>query len=251
MRAVLNLLLGSSPDQIPLALFRGGVDGAWYDPSDINTLFKDVAGTTPVTADGDAVARVNDKSGNGHNLLQSSAALRPLYRTAGGLSWLELDGVDDTLSTSTIFLTLQVPSYIAACFSKAAENALSVMAVFKDASNHHRIINQSTLSRMTASIRSTAHAAATIVSAGGAFPISAVQVADTLALPGINDIAINNGAPATVANAWAPTDTVAGCSITLGPAGQNFYGGIVLLADPSSKRASICKYLGALGGIIV
>ncbi|MER9901593.1 hypothetical protein [Mesorhizobium sp. M0130] len=232
-------------------MFGGGVDGAWYDPSDLSTLFKDVAGATPVTAAGDAVARVNDKSGNGHNLLQSSAGLRPIYRTSGGLSWLEFDGVDDTMSTSTIFLTLQVPSYIAACFSKGAENALSVFAVFKDASNYHRVINQSTSSRMTAAIRSTARSLATITSAGSSFPISTIKVADTLAVAGGNDIAINNGTPVTVANSWVATDTVAGCSITVGPAQLNFYGGIVSLSDASSKRSDVCKYLGALGGIAI
>lgn len=73
---------------------------AWYDPSDISTLFQDVAGTTPVTADGDPVARVNDKSGNSHNLLQATSSKRPIYKTSGGLSWLLFDGVDDILSAT-------------------------------------------------------------------------------------------------------------------------------------------------------
>lgn len=73
---------------------------AWYDPSDLTTLFQDTAGTTPVTVDGDPVARVNDKSGNGYNLLQSNASKRPLYKTSGGLKWLLFDGVDDILSAA-------------------------------------------------------------------------------------------------------------------------------------------------------
>jgi hypothetical protein len=36
---------------IPSELFSGGlIDGAWFDPSDLSTLFQDAAGTTPVTA---------------------------------------------------------------------------------------------------------------------------------------------------------------------------------------------------------
>mgnify|MGYP007005598344 CR=1 FL=1 len=73
---------------------------AWYDVSDVATLFKDTAGTTPVTADGDAVARVNDKSGNGYNLLQATASKRPIYKISGGYSWLLFDGVDDYLQAS-------------------------------------------------------------------------------------------------------------------------------------------------------
>lgn len=74
---------------------------AWYDPSDLSTLWKDTAGTTPVTADGDAVARIDDKSGNGRHLLQATSGKRPLYKTSGGLSWLQFDGSDDHLVTAS------------------------------------------------------------------------------------------------------------------------------------------------------
>ncbi|PJK29972.1 hypothetical protein [Minwuia thermotolerans] len=43
-------------------LFAGGEEGAWYDPSDLSTLFQDSVGTTPVTADGDPVGLMLDKS---------------------------------------------------------------------------------------------------------------------------------------------------------------------------------------------
>ncbi len=46
----------------PLDLFAGGKQGAWYDPSDKTTLFQDVAGTVPVTKDGDPVGLMLDKS---------------------------------------------------------------------------------------------------------------------------------------------------------------------------------------------
>jgi hypothetical protein len=46
----------------PLALFAAGEQGAWYDPSDLTTLFQDGAGTTPVTAVEQPVRLMLDKS---------------------------------------------------------------------------------------------------------------------------------------------------------------------------------------------
>jgi hypothetical protein len=82
----------------PLSLFKNNEQGAWYDPSDISTLFQDAAGSTPVTSDGDPVGYMGDKSGNGHHATQSISASRPIYKTDGTLHWLQFDGVDDNLS---------------------------------------------------------------------------------------------------------------------------------------------------------
>ena len=46
----------------PAALFSAGEQGVWYDPSDLSTLFQDSAGTTPVTAVGQPVGFLGDKS---------------------------------------------------------------------------------------------------------------------------------------------------------------------------------------------
>ena len=46
----------------PVALFANGEVGVWYDPSDLTTLFTDSAGTTPVTAPGQTVGLMLDKS---------------------------------------------------------------------------------------------------------------------------------------------------------------------------------------------
>lgn len=45
----------------PISLFSLGEQGAWYDPSDLSTLFQDSAGTTPVTAVGQPVGLMLDK----------------------------------------------------------------------------------------------------------------------------------------------------------------------------------------------
>jgi hypothetical protein len=46
----------------PADLFSAGEQGAWYDPSDLSTLFTDSAGTTPVTAVEQFVGLMLDKS---------------------------------------------------------------------------------------------------------------------------------------------------------------------------------------------
>lgn len=84
----------------PADLFVGGFAGMWFDPSNMSTLFQDTAGTVPVTADGQSVARINDLSGNGNHLIQATAAARPLFKTSGGLNWLLFDGVDDAMQVS-------------------------------------------------------------------------------------------------------------------------------------------------------
>lgn len=77
-------------------LFINGEQGVWYDPSDKSTLFQDVAGTVPVTKDGDPVALMRDKSGNGNHAKQTVSASRPVYKTDGFLHWLAFDGIDDS-----------------------------------------------------------------------------------------------------------------------------------------------------------
>ena len=80
------------------SLFYAGEAGAWYDPSDLSTLFQDSAGTTPVVNDGDPVGMMRDKSGNGNHIVQATAAARPIFHTSGGKYWIEADGVDDRMA---------------------------------------------------------------------------------------------------------------------------------------------------------
>lgn len=60
------------------AMFSRGEPGAWYDPSDLSTLFQDAAGTTPVTAVEQPVGRILDKSGRGNHATQSTTTKRPV-----------------------------------------------------------------------------------------------------------------------------------------------------------------------------
>lgn len=87
---------------------------AWYDPTDAATLFQDAAMTTPVTADGDPVGAVMDKSGNDYHLTQSSVSQRPTYRTSDGVSWIESDGADDIMSGALTNLGADPDVYLTA-----------------------------------------------------------------------------------------------------------------------------------------
>ena len=60
-------------------LFSASEPGAWYDPSDMSTLFQDSAGTVPVTAVEQLVGRILDKSGRGNHATQATTPKRPIY----------------------------------------------------------------------------------------------------------------------------------------------------------------------------
>lgn len=91
----------------PATLFQAGQAGAWYDPSDLSTLWQDTAATVPVTAAGQSVARVDDKSGNGKHLTQGTAANCPIFQVDGSAHpYLLFDGLAHFLSAS---LSLSFP----------------------------------------------------------------------------------------------------------------------------------------------
>jgi len=102
-------------DTNPLALIIGNTDevvghNISFDNVSIRrigeaTMFQDSAGTTPVTTDGDPVGKILDKSGRGNHASQATAAKRPLYKTSGGLHWLQFDGVDDRVSSASLDLS--------------------------------------------------------------------------------------------------------------------------------------------------
>jgi hypothetical protein len=56
---------------------------AWYDPSDLTTMFQDSAKTTPVTAAGQNVCAINDKSGAGLHLTQATVGSCPVLTLDG------------------------------------------------------------------------------------------------------------------------------------------------------------------------
>ena len=88
-------LLSSSAGFTLESLFANGEQGAWYDPSDLSTLFTDTAGTTQATV-GDDVARNDDKSDNDNHATQPVLAKRLLLQQDGSY-YLDPDLVDDEM----------------------------------------------------------------------------------------------------------------------------------------------------------
>ena len=102
----------------PLELFTGGKQGVWLDSCDLTTMFQDAAGTIPVTANGDPVGLIKDKSGNGNHATQTLSAARPVYKETPFR--LSVDKVDDALTinfikriigTMTIASTTSIATY--------------------------------------------------------------------------------------------------------------------------------------------
>lgn len=75
---------------------------AWYDASDITTLWQDDGRTTQVSADDDAIGAWDDKSGNGEHVTQATAANRPTYKTGivNSLPVVRCDGTNDKFTAS-------------------------------------------------------------------------------------------------------------------------------------------------------
>ena len=93
----------------PASLFAASEPGAWYDPSDLTTLFQDSAGATPVTTAGQTVGKMLDKSGRGNHATQATLAQRPTYGinpitgTRNLLTFTEqLDNAAWTLTAATV-----------------------------------------------------------------------------------------------------------------------------------------------------
>ena len=93
MKAITDLSIISAPHWGRHGWHRGwlfgcGAQGAWFDPFDLATLHQDIARTLPVASDGDPVALMRDKSGNGNHASQPVTAARPTWRSDGNSAWL-------------------------------------------------------------------------------------------------------------------------------------------------------------------
>lgn len=103
-------ILGSSSQnltQLIKSIFATGEQGFAYNPNDLTTLYQDAAGTIPVTAAGQPVGLMKDKSGRNNHASQTVSASRPILQrnATTGAYYLAFDGVDDFLQTNSIDFT--------------------------------------------------------------------------------------------------------------------------------------------------
>ncbi|MDN5621575.1 MAG: hypothetical protein L0G96_00460 [Acinetobacter sp.] len=88
---------GNTPtfDQQILKLFSNGEQGFFYDPNDLSTMYQDAGGTVPVTAAGQAVGLILDKSKGlalGSNLIPNGSFSSDTA-WGKGAGWTIADGV--------------------------------------------------------------------------------------------------------------------------------------------------------------
>jgi hypothetical protein len=92
----------------------GGISISRFNPTSINGLqlwldattglFDATSGGSPVTTDGDTVARWEDQSGSGYHVTQATLANRPVLKTGirNSKNAIRFDGSDDTLVSANI-----------------------------------------------------------------------------------------------------------------------------------------------------
>lgn len=109
----------------PASLFAGGVAGAWFDPSDLSSMYEGRTGTTPVSIGG-LVGQILDKSGNGnHAVAASNSSRATLRQAASGHLYLDFDGLDDCYLTPSIASAAQ-ETYAAGITRRSGTNTVHV-----------------------------------------------------------------------------------------------------------------------------
>lgn len=120
------------------SLFAGGDEGILFDrlnPGD-GFIFQDSALTTPVTAAGQPVGGIVDRSGNGNDALQATAGFRPLLQQDSNGNWyLDFDGTDDFLSSANIDLSATDELSIFAAVRKDSDAAVGVVTNLNSINN--------------------------------------------------------------------------------------------------------------------
>ncbi len=101
-------------------LFAASEPGAWYDPSDMSTLFQDSAGTVPVTAVEQPVGRILDKSGRGNHATQATTTKRPVYSRRVNLLLATATLATQSMTTTAAAYTLALSGAGSVTLSGAA-----------------------------------------------------------------------------------------------------------------------------------
>lgn len=88
------------PDAVPWyqSLFANGENGFLALFNTIADMAQSADGSTPVTASGQPVGRVQDKSPNARHGVQATVANKPTYTESGNQKFLQLDGATDRIA---------------------------------------------------------------------------------------------------------------------------------------------------------
>lgn len=225
----------------PAGLFAGGEVGCWYDPSDLASMFQDVAGTLPAVVDA-PVARINDKSGGLRHAFVSATSARPMLRRDGARFYLEFDGIDDYLRA--IFTIANPFTRISAIRQITWADQDRIFGAAATISNGELI--QRTASPQIALLTSTSSAAAN--NTGAPIGVDAV-VSEHFSAAG-QTLAINNNNPTTAgAGTGAPGGVTLGASrFNTNNANIRFYGTVMIARDLTGDETLNARYFVAEKG---
>jgi hypothetical protein len=217
---------------------------AWYDPSDLTTLWKDTAGTVPVTADGDIVLRMDDKSGNGRNM--TVAVNGPVYKDQSGLKYLLFDGTNDQLVSAAI--SVSSPFIRSTGLKQVSWTGSDVIWDMRAGGGSQGFLLGQFGSTPALQMYDGGFGATTN---GAAIGVSAV-VRELWTPASGTSITINNGTPVT--NALNSSGTSNGWTLGTDTNSANasnvqFFGAVFLTG--TTPNSQVDTYLGAKGGIVI
>lgn len=236
----------------PLSLFSLGEPGGWYDPNDLTTLFQDDAGTIPVTAPGQVVGRMLDKSGHGLHMIQATEANKPTYGVdALGHGYLQTDGVDDVMNTlaNMDFTTTNKATFCVGAYKQSDAVVGSILELSVAANANLRtfgMITPNSVNTPSAAVRSSGSVGFPSAISQPNYPAPMAQV-----LTGLTDISIPqsiiriNGAQAGVNNANQGTGNYGSFPLYIlrrgtgaNPFNGRFYGAIVRGAASTPQQVA-------------
>lgn len=215
---------------------------AWYDPSDLTTLFQDAEMTTPISADGQVVAAIRDKSGNGWHLTQATAAKRPVFHMLRGKHWLEFDGIDDAMSNTA--MALMQPLHVSLGVNvRGGGDYATIFGGGASGRSDLRIRGSGAIESYAGTILSTASSAIGIPS--GAIVVSSL-------FDGANSQIYRNGAQVATGNAgFQPLSGggFLGCRYDGSlPVQMDFYGAVLLDSVSDTARSQVATWLAEKSG---
>lgn len=262
--ATLAALAAMDPDEAAvIAEVKTTSRGAAHK-TEMGYLYKDRAGTDPVTAVGDLVGRIKpfvtgDPAAN-YDWVAPSDAARGQYFEAYGVGFVRMANAK---AMTIDGVSMRVPSFMALGAAFAGTNGRTLMGFAKNTNTKFQI-NSATLGRMNSTAQGVStdpvRALANALSPDFSAPVGPVAVYHALlGSDGVMDVQVEDStvysggaAPGTVATAWADADTVTSMSLVLNGGSQAFgtgvpnsdasldyYGGVILGTEPGNRDAIV------------
>jgi hypothetical protein len=243
---------------VSLTLLGAGASGSGvFTPLSLSPLLWLDASQIAGKSDGDALATWSDASGNGRDATQSSATLKPLYKTAifNSKPVVRFDGTDDVMNFAANLFTGGSDFIVLACLStqrissgailsQRGASGTPISAQFEMASNTFTLTERNDASSL---VRATCSALPST---------STTYVVSTQRASGAMDCRFNNANTGTGTPPSTPT-TVTGAAIggAANSLGAPFFGDIAELLVYSSlsstDRHTVEQYLGTKYGVTV